>query len=229
MCVGSGCVSLDGVLERQALYFCRRSSAAVLTWALPAGRGLVSLPMCLVRVIADRPEGTRRPSRAGAGCTRQASCCARARVRPVLSPLSGGHRTCREGLAGLHHATSRRRDVRQRSVPRLRGRATRRRRNDVVAVSAAHGIACGYGLGAALLALWILFRYPRLGPNTLVSAVLTVGCAQLLLLLTGKATAATQGVAGPVVALVAVFLPLLVFPFWAAFRLIHVTNNCFKA
>jgi len=84
VCVGSGCVSLDGVLERQALYFCRRSSAAVLTGALPAGRGLVSLPMCLVRVTADRPEGPRRPSRVGGGCTRQASSCAWARVRPVL-------------------------------------------------------------------------------------------------------------------------------------------------
>ena len=50
MCAGSGCVSLDGVPERQALYFCRRSSAVLQASALPAGRGLVSLPMCLVRV-----------------------------------------------------------------------------------------------------------------------------------------------------------------------------------
>jgi hypothetical protein len=92
----------------------------------------------------------------------------------------------------------------------------------------AHGVACGYGLGAALLALWLFLRYPRLGPNTLGNAVLTVGCAQLLLLMTGTATAAARGAAGPVVALVAVFLPLLVFPFWAALRLIHVTNNRFK-
>jgi len=98
----------------------------------------------------------------------------------------------------------------------------------MVAVNA-QGIACGYGLGAALLALWLFLRYPRLGPNTLGSAILTVGCAQLLLLTTGKATAAAQGVAGPVVALVAVFLPMLVFPFWAAVRLIHITNNRFKA
>jgi len=91
------------------------------------------------------------------------------------------------------------------------------------------GIACSYGLGAALLALWLFLRYPRLGPNTLGSAILTVGCAQLSLLMTGKATAAAQGAAGPLVALVAVFLPLLVFPFWAALRLIHVTNERFKA
>jgi hypothetical protein len=90
-------------------------------------------------------------------------------------------------------------------------------------------IASGYGLGAALLALWLFFRYPRLGPNTLKSAILTIGCAQLLLPMTGKATAAAQSAAGPVIALVAVFLPLLVFPFWAALRLIHVTNSRFKA
>lgn len=94
----------------------------------------------------------------------------------------------------------------------------------MVAVNA-QGIACGYGLGAALLALWLFFRYPRLGPSTLGSAILTVGCAQLLLLITGKVTAAAQAAAGPVAALVAVFLPLLVFPFWAALRLIHVTNS----
>ena len=69
VCVGSSCVSLDGVLERQALYFCRRSWAVVPARALPAGRGLVSLTMCLVRVTADRPEGTRRLSRVGAACT----------------------------------------------------------------------------------------------------------------------------------------------------------------
>ena len=89
----------------------------------------------------------------------------------------------------------------------------------------AHGIACGYGLGAALLALWLFLRYPRLGPHTLRSAMLTVGCAQLSLLMTGSVTAAARVAAGPVVALVAVFLPLLVFDFWAALRLIHVTNS----
>jgi hypothetical protein len=93
----------------------------------------------------------------------------------------------------------------------------------------AHSITCGYALGAALLALWLFLRYPRLGPKTLGSAALTIGGAQLLLLITGQATAAAQDAAGPVVALVAVFLPLLVFPFWAALRLIHVINNRFSA
>jgi hypothetical protein len=93
----------------------------------------------------------------------------------------------------------------------------------------AQGVACSYGLGAALLALWLFLRYPRLGPSTLGSAILTLGCAQLFLLIIGKATADAQAAAGPVVALVAVALPLLVFPFLAALRLIHVTNNRFKA
>ena len=93
----------------------------------------------------------------------------------------------------------------------------------------AQSVACGFGTGAALLALWIFFRYPGLGPKTMGSAILTVGCAQLSLLVTGRATVAAQSAAGSVVALVAVFLPLLVFPFWAAIRLIHVTNNRFNA
>ena len=93
----------------------------------------------------------------------------------------------------------------------------------------AQGVVYGYALGAALLALWLFLRYPRLGPKTLTTAILTVGCAQMLLLITGAATTAAKGAAGPVVALVAVFLPLLVFPFWAALRLIHVANNHFNA
>ena len=93
----------------------------------------------------------------------------------------------------------------------------------------AYSITCGYSLGAGLLALWLFLRYPQLGPKTLGSAALTIGGAQLLLLVTGEATAAAQDAAGTVVALVAVFLPLLVFPFWAALRLIHVINNRFNA
>jgi hypothetical protein len=86
-----------------------------------------------------------------------------------------------------------------------------------------HLIAGGYAVGAALLALWVFLRYPRLGPRTIRSASLTVGCAYLLLLVTGTATAAADGAAGPIVALLAVYLPLLMFPFWAGLRLLHLT------
>jgi hypothetical protein len=86
----------------------------------------------------------------------------------------------------------------------------------------AHVIGYGYALGAALLAFWLFLRYPQRGPRTLKGAFSTVGCAYLLLLVTGAATAAAQDAAGPVVALVAVFLPLLTFPFWAALRLFQV-------
>ena len=94
-----------------------------------------------------------------------------------------------------------------------------------------HLIACGYALGAALLALWVFLRCPRLGPQTLRSASLTAACSYLLLLMTGTATAAVEGAAGPVAALIGVYLPLLMFPFWAALRLLHVTlatTNRFK-
>ena len=66
----SGCVSLDGVPERQALYFCRRSSAVLRASALPSGRGLLSLPLCLVRVTSDRPKETGRAGRGGAAVAR---------------------------------------------------------------------------------------------------------------------------------------------------------------
>jgi hypothetical protein len=83
-------------------------------------------------------------------------------------------------------------------------------------------IANGFALGAAALAFWLFLRYPRLGPRTLRGAFLTVGCAYCLLLVTGAATTAAQDAAGPVVALVAVYLPLLTFAFWAGLRLLQV-------
>jgi hypothetical protein len=86
----------------------------------------------------------------------------------------------------------------------------------------AHVIAYGYAFGAAVLAFWLFLRYPRLGPRTLKGAFLTVGSAYGLLLVTGAATAAAQGAAGPVVALVGVYLPLLTFAFWAGLRLFQV-------
>jgi hypothetical protein len=101
----------------------------------------------------------------------------------------------------------------------------------VVAVNA-HIIACGYAFGAALLALWLFLRCPRFGPQTLRGASLTVAGSYVLLLITGAATGAAEAAAGTVVALLGVYLPLLMFPFWAALRLLHValaTTNRYKA
>jgi hypothetical protein len=85
----------------------------------------------------------------------------------------------------------------------------------------AHVIANGYALGAGLLGLWLFARYPRFGPRTLRAATVTLACAFCLLMLTGPVTAAAKDAAGPVAMLLATYLPLLTFAFWAALRLLN--------
>ena len=87
----------------------------------------------------------------------------------------------------------------------------------------AHAIALGYTLGAALLGLWLFKRYPSLGPRTFKAAFLLAACAYPLLLITGAATGAADALAGPAVALLLVYLPILTFTFWAAVHLLRVT------
>jgi hypothetical protein len=82
-------------------------------------------------------------------------------------------------------------------------------------------LANGYALGAGLLGLWLFARYPRFGPRTLRGATVTLACAFCLLLVTGPVTAAVQAAAGPLVMLLAAYLPLLTFVFWAALRLLN--------
>lgn len=79
-------------------------------------------------------------------------------------------------------------------------------------------IANAYAVGAALLALWIAVRYPGRAPSLAAAFVLT-GCSQVLLLLSGRVTAAAEWIAGPAFALVVVVLPLFTFAFWSAFSL----------
>ena len=84
-------------------------------------------------------------------------------------------------------------------------------------------IANSYAVGAALLALWLFLRFPNRGPRTFRSAGLVVVCAYGLLVLVGPATGAAQALAGPVVALLVVFLPLLTFAFWSGISLVRAT------
>jgi hypothetical protein len=84
-------------------------------------------------------------------------------------------------------------------------------------------IANSYAVGAALLALWLFVRFPYRGPRTFRSAGLVVVCAYGLLVVAGPATGTAQALAGPVVALLVVFLPLLTFAFWAGIRLLRAT------
>lgn len=84
-------------------------------------------------------------------------------------------------------------------------------------------IANGYAVGAALLSLWIFIRFPNSGPRTFRSAGLVVVCAYGLLVVAGPATGVAQALAGPVVALLVVYLPLLTFAFWSGIRLLRTT------
>jgi hypothetical protein len=84
-------------------------------------------------------------------------------------------------------------------------------------------IANAYAVGSALLALWIACRYPQARARTPQGAFALAGCAYLLLLLTGRATAGAESLAGPAVALLVVVLPLFTFAFWAGICLLRAT------
>jgi hypothetical protein len=92
----------------------------------------------------------------------------------------------------------------------------------VVGLSA-NALALTYAVGAALLGMWVFLRFPSLGPRTVKAAFLLVGCAYGTLLATGPATAATEALAGPAVALACAYLPILTFVFWAALNLLRTT------
>jgi hypothetical protein len=80
-----------------------------------------------------------------------------------------------------------------------------------------------YALGAVLLGLWLFFRHPSFGPRTLKAAFLLVACAYGFLFVTGPATAAAEALAGPTVALLCTYLPILTLVFWSALHLLRVT------
>jgi hypothetical protein len=92
----------------------------------------------------------------------------------------------------------------------------------MVALSA-HAVSLGYALGAALLGFWFFLRHPSLGPDTLRTAFLLVACAYALLLLAAAATGAAEALAGPAVALLCAYLPILAFAFWTALHLMRLT------
>jgi len=92
----------------------------------------------------------------------------------------------------------------------------------VVGLSA-HAVAWSYAVGAALLGFWLFARCPTFGPRTIRTAFLLVACAYCVLLAAGPATAGAKALAGPVVALVGVSLPILAFAFWSAIHLLRAT------
>ena len=73
-----------------------------------------------------------------------------------------------------------------------------------------------YCLGGATLALWLLARFPTIGPRrpfTIVAAVLAVGVA---LSVAGELITPVIGRFGPAVALLLVVLPALTGAFWVS-------------
>lgn len=79
-----------------------------------------------------------------------------------------------------------------------------------------------YALGAALLGLWLVCRYPSIGPRSLRGGFLLVACASAALFVCGDVTRAAETLAGPAVALTLVALPILVFAFWSAAHLLRL-------
>ena len=89
----------------------------------------------------------------------------------------------------------------------------------------ASAVACSYAVGAALLGVWLYARCPKFGPRTIKTAFLLVACAYGILLAAGPAAAAAKGLAGPVLALVGVYLPMLAFAFWSVIHLLRATMD----
>jgi hypothetical protein len=74
-------------------------------------------------------------------------------------------------------------------------------------------------LGCAALALWVLARFPALGPRRPTAVVLAVVGIAIALKIVGPpllSVATGLGRIGPLVALLAVVLPLLTVAFWVS-------------
>ena len=85
----------------------------------------------------------------------------------------------------------------------------------------ADAILVAYVLGSATLSLWVVARFPSLGPRTLTSAILTVAAVFVLqtpLLALMRPVGSIAGVAG---ALLLVVLPGLTLVFWSTARLVR--------
>ena len=76
--------------------------------------------------------------------------------------------------------------------------------------------ASACALGSALIALWVVVAKPAMGPRTLRPAFLLCAVAYGLLQVTGPVMKAVVDAAGPAVALLVVFVPILAFAFWSA-------------
>ena len=79
-------------------------------------------------------------------------------------------------------------------------------------------ILLGYCLGGAALALWLLVRYPDLGPRRLTSVIVAVAVVAVALVLSSPLFAALvdRGKLGASLGLLLVVLPALTLAFWVS-------------
>jgi pimeloyl-ACP methyl ester carboxylesterase len=79
-------------------------------------------------------------------------------------------------------------------------------------------ILLGYCLGGAALALWLLVRFPDLGPRRLISVIAAVVAVAVALAVSGPVFAALvdRGRLGASFGLLLVVLPALTLAFWVS-------------
>ena len=80
-------------------------------------------------------------------------------------------------------------------------------------------------VGAALLAAWVAFRFPRLGPVRLTTAFLHIGLTICVSLVLGPAMALVAAGGLALVAVFAVGLPAVTYMFLAGIWLLRVTQS----
>jgi hypothetical protein len=82
-------------------------------------------------------------------------------------------------------------------------------------------VVCLYLVGAAGLALWLVARFPALGPSGIGTSLAIVIAAFMLLDVTQGLTGSVSRAEGPAAALLLVVLPTLTLMFWACARLLR--------
>jgi hypothetical protein len=83
------------------------------------------------------------------------------------------------------------------------------------------GVVCLFTVGAALLGLWLVARFPSVGPQTVTWSLVAVIGAFGVLQLTNGLTGSVARTYGPGTSLVLVILPTLTLAFWACARLVR--------
>ena len=79
-----------------------------------------------------------------------------------------------------------------------------------------------FAVGAAILGLWAVARFPTRGPQSLRSALFVLAAACALLVSLGALTRLAVAAGGASFALLYVVLPILTLTFWSAGHLIRV-------